>query len=94
MITLNFALSNPYSHRWDNVISKHKRFSKYKVGEIQVVRNSSIVAIAIDIIPRGDHAGIMFEFGIFGYNLMLSFYDTRHWDYENNCWYVYEEYEQ
>ena len=38
-----------------------------------------------------DHAGVSLWLGLFGFDLGLHFYDTRHWDYENNRWEVYEE---
>lgn len=33
-----------------------------------------------------DHAGIMFSVGVWKYDFIFNLYDTRHWDYENDCW--------
>ena len=38
-----------------------------------------------------DHAGVSLWLGLSGFDVGLHFYDTRHWDYENNRWEVYEE---
>ncbi len=39
-----------------------------------------------------DHAGPNFIFSLLDlFWINLSFYDTRHWDYENNCWQKYED---
>lgn len=39
---------------------------------------------------RTDHAGFWFELSIFGLKFTYRTYDTRHWDWENNTWEVYE----
>ena len=38
-----------------------------------------------------DHAGVSLWLGLLGFDVGLHFHDTRHWDYENNRWEVYEE---
>lgn len=41
---------------------------------------------------KQDHAGIDFYFSLFKLFWMnLNIHDRRHWDYENNCWKVYDE---
>ena len=40
---------------------------------------------------KTDHAGVSLWLGILGFDVGLHFYDTRHWDYKNNKWEVYEE---
>lgn len=37
------------------------------------------------------HAGVSLWFGLLGFDVGLHLHDTRHWDYENNRWEVYEE---
>lgn len=34
---------------------------------------------------KSDHAGIYIDISLLGLCLSFSFYDTRHWDYDNNC---------
>ena len=40
---------------------------------------------------KTDHAGVSLWLGILGFDVGLHFHDTRHWDYENNRWVIYEE---
>jgi hypothetical protein len=40
---------------------------------------------------RQSHAGLELEAGVFGYCIQFTFYDNRHWDYENNCYELYQE---
>ena len=40
---------------------------------------------------KTDHAGVSLWLGLLGFDVGLNFHDTRHWDYENNRWKVYEE---
>ena len=36
-------------------------------------------------------AGVSLWLGLLGFDVGLHFHDTRHWDYENNRWEVYDE---
>jgi hypothetical protein len=38
-----------------------------------------------------DHAGIIFDIEILGLDFEIYLYDTRHWDYDNDCWVKYED---
>ena len=40
---------------------------------------------------KTSHAGVSLWLGLLGFDVGLHFYDTRHWDYENDQWEVYEE---
>ena len=40
---------------------------------------------------KTDHAGVSLWLGLLGFDVGLHFHDTRHWDYENNRWEVYDE---
>ncbi len=40
---------------------------------------------------KTDHAGVSLGLGLLGFDVGLHFYDTRHWDYKNNRWEVYDE---
>lgn len=35
---------------------------------------------------RQDHAGFNFNLSIFGLDFTYRKYDTRHWNYDNDCW--------
>jgi hypothetical protein len=41
----------------------------------------------VQLSSKQDHAGFIFEFCLFRMLfLMLSIYDNRHWDFDNDCW--------
>lgn len=44
-----------------------------------------IVGFHIKLSRECDHAGFYFSVILLGLNLMFDFYDTRHWNYENDC---------
>jgi len=48
------------------------------------------LTLHIDFSRRRDHAGISIELSILWISLYFVFYDTRHWDDENNKWEEYE----
>lgn len=86
MITLQFNLRNPWSRRrWTGVFSKHgSALFDNKYWEMEVERNSDLINLHIQITHRQSHAGIMLGIGVFSYGLTFNFYDSRHWDYDNN----------
>lgn len=89
MINFNFALTNPFSCRWECIWTKDSLVSKNKAFEFSVYSTNQIIAINTSLSVTGDHAGLMFEFGLLGFSIEFNFYDTRHWDYDNNCWKKY-----
>jgi hypothetical protein len=42
--------------------------------------------LELNIRWKTDHAGISLWLGLLGFDIGLHFYDTRHWDFENNKW--------
>jgi len=40
---------------------------------------------------HSDHAGFNLGFEILWFSIYFNIYDSRHWDYDNNCWYKYNE---
>ena len=43
---------------------------------------------------KTDHAGFRFNLNIFGLDFDYTHYDTRHWNYDNDNWEVYDEIEK
>ena len=39
---------------------------------------------------RTDHAGVRLTVGILGYGVGFRIYDTRHWNYQRNCYETYD----
>ena len=90
MIRINFTLSNPLSDRWDTICGSSGVISKYKAWEFNIYETHDIIEIDVEFRPKGDHAGLHIMLGLLGYAVEFHVYDTRHWDYENNTWEVYE----
>lgn len=68
---------------FDKVIASHKALSV----QVEHFNWTSLFGLSFDFSPTGvDHAGLFVDFTILGLSVILNLYDTRHWDYENNCW--------
>lgn len=91
MISLNFNLCNPFSKRWECLSNPIYEISKHKTIELQFDKNSDIIGFQFRFTTRQGHAGVFMSVSLLGYEAMFHFYDTRHWDYDNNCWYDYEK---
>lgn len=80
-----------------DLICEDWNLSKNKNLSIQLTKGMStqvyeLFLLKFDFTPWGrDHAGLQFELCLFDITFHLEFYDSRHWDYENNKWEVYEE---
>lgn len=95
MIFIVFTLKNPFSKQeFENVYSKSGSLSKHKAWEVEVYKTKAVVDFDFDLSFRQDHAGIRLGLGLFGYTVSGHIYDTRHWNYNEDRWYVYEDGEE
>jgi hypothetical protein len=78
------SLQNPFSKRFDNIFSIDRKISKYKAIEVEVLKTPVVFCITTELSMRKDHAGLFLNLGLFGYEVVVSIYDTRHWNYEND----------
>ena len=86
-----FRSANPFSDRWDTIWYTSGSFSHYKAWEFNGYKTHDFIEIDFNFTTKGDHAGLQIMIGLLGYAIEYHVYDTRHWDYENNTWEVYEE---
>jgi hypothetical protein len=86
MINFNFNISNPWSRRWEILWTKSRMLTSNKAIEFNGYRTNSVVSVDFNINVRTDHAGARVMLGLFGYEMELHFYDTRHWDNEMESW--------
>lgn len=56
----------------------------------QRLRDSSGIDFCWRFTTRGDHAGLKFNFELFGLLFEFNVYDHRHWNWGTNAWEVYE----
>lgn len=92
MIQLHFALSNPFGNsQWRNLWNEYWIVTCYKTFEIQLARNpANLFGLDIDLRWRGfDHAGPEFGLTLFGFEIIMSIKDVRHWNKESNTWQDY-----
>lgn len=94
MITFNFLISNPWSNTWDLVWGKSGLLTTHKAWELNLYRTNQFIEVYFMLNFNCDHAGIKFNISLFGYTLEYTVYDTRHWDYDNNTWEVYDREEE
>ena len=90
MINLSLSIRNPWSDRWKCIKCWNGSFTKHKHWEVQVDQTADIIALDFRYTIRQDHAGLFATFGLFGYEVILNIYDSRHWDYETKTWVKYD----
>ena len=87
MISFNFNIRNPWSNRFANLWSRvYSTPFKNKFIELEFIRDFTLVSFMVNWTIRQSHAGLDLEFGLFGYCVHVTFYDSRHWDSENSCY--------
>jgi hypothetical protein len=91
MINFNVTVSNPWSNRWDTLWTRSRFLSANKAVEFNGYRTNSLINIDFRLSFRTDHAGFHLMLGLFGYEVELHFYDTRHWDSEWDTWVNYDK---
>lgn len=93
MFRLRFELVNPWSDRFDPGYCWSKKLTKNKAWEFQAYRSNTITEASVELTHRQDHAGLRLEFGIFTFSFTFNIYDTRHWNYADRRWEVYDDQE-
>jgi hypothetical protein len=88
MIHFSFNITNPWSKRkLTSITSKHGSTPwKHKFWEFDLTKSRSILGINLTISHRQSHSRFEILLGLIGYDLIFSFYDDRHWDYDNERW--------
>jgi hypothetical protein len=87
MISFNFNIRNPWSNRFVNLWNRSWGTPfKHKFIELEVTKDCTLLSFMFNWTIQQSHAGLDLELGLFGYCIHFNFYDSRHWDYENNCY--------
>jgi hypothetical protein len=93
MINLTFAIGYPWlDDKFKTLFYRTwKTPIKNKFFEIQFINdNENLLNFQFKWTRRYDHAGVKLELGLFGYELVVQLYDSRHWDYDKNDWVTHE----
>lgn len=91
MIYINLNFRNPWwTDRFASIKTWHgPTMIANKYWEVQIIKNDNLFRFEFGFTIMEDHAGINLELGLFGYEVHFTFYDNRHWDYEQRRWVVY-----
>jgi len=92
MINLNFSMAMPWRSAkvWDILWNISRSVTKHKAIEFNGYRSGRLINVDFHWTLQGDHAGTRLMLGVFGYEVELQFYDTRHWNYDTNTWECYK----
>ena len=92
MINLNFSMAMPWRSAkvWDILWNISRSVIKHKAWEFNGYRTGRLINVDFHWTLQGDHAGVRLMLGVFGYEVELQFYDTRHWNYDTNTWECYQ----
>ena len=64
---------------------------KHKFWEVEILKNDNLLRLEFEITTQQDHAGVRLELALFGYEISLAIYDSRHWNHEEHRWMIYTE---
>lgn len=92
MIHFNFSVNSPYG----KCIEEHRIFFKVMpIGENKNIEvqyskmGNTLFGFNFSFSLTGHHAGLNISFSFLRYYFGINYYDSRHWDYEKNCWKEY-----
>lgn len=88
MLNFEIQINGPcYRSNFLPLWVKHWELSKNKTLEIEILKfTPSLLTLRFQWSKWRDHAGLIIELGLLGYEFNFSIRDNRHWDYENHCW--------
>lgn len=93
MIYFNINIRNPWWDRFRNIRNWHGSTPfKNKHWEVQIIKSDNLLRCEFEFTTRQDHAGCNLELGFLGYEIHFTFYDNRHWNYEEGRWNQDNEY--
>ena len=86
----NFTIYNFTKQKtfWYKLKSFHRQISTHKHLEIEsFFANYNLILFEFDCRLTGkDHGGVRLKLNICCVEVEFHLYDSRHWDYTNNCW--------
>lgn len=88
MINFNLTLQNPFSDLYSRIrLWQGLGPFKHKNWEFEIYRSSDLIRAVFELTFYQSHAGLRLGVALLSFNIDFSFYDTRHWNYEENNWY-------
>ena len=90
LFNLQTQIYLPFDH-FKNLGSVYGRIGANKAWELEhTYYSGSLLDVDISLSVREHHAGFEITAGLFGYGIHFRIYDTRHWNYERNCYETYD----
>lgn len=88
MLNFHVSINGPsYRSNIMPLMSKNWRLTQHKTLEIEFFKcTSSFLTILFRWSKWRDHAGLIIELALLGFEFNFSIRDNRHWDYKNHCW--------
>ena len=86
LFNLQTQIYLPFDH-FKNLGCISGRISANKAWELEhTYYSGSLLDVDISLSVREHHAGFEITVGLFGYGIHFHIYDTRHWNYEKDCY--------
>lgn len=92
MFNISFSIRNPHpDETFESIFERSGLITNLITNnvawEAQIYKcGYTFVEFCIKHTTNSDHAGFTLTVGVIGYTFEFMTYDTRHWDYKNNCW--------
>jgi len=93
MIKFNIELENPWSDQFTSLWSTFGKVGKNKGWEFNGYLDNTLFKFMIAITHKQDHPGLYIQVALIGFKIEFIFYDSRHWNYDKNRFYLPEEQE-
>lgn len=103
MINFSFNISWPWfkpTEPWQvdyqvDYIEKAWKLSKHKSLEVQLSKAGyTLIGVTFNWDTHCDHAGVRFDLRLFRHFFIIHFYDSRHWNDEENRYVDYDNPEE
>jgi len=81
---------------WNNTYRWYKDWlcTEHSAAEIQIEGNwNCLFDFTFQMTRRSDHGGVRLHLGLLKHWIALSWYDTRHWNHDENRYYNKEDYD-
>ena len=78
---LTVEFKNFWSRAWPTTLEN-------KFIELELHTTESLIGCNFLWTTRRDHAGVDIQLSLLGLCVHFNFYDNRHWDYENNRYFL------
>ena len=92
---LNWPWFKPIKNWQKDYLCETWKITKNKSLEVQLSKaGKTLIGFSFRWDSHCDHAGVMFELNLFRHFFIVNFYDSRHWNYDENRYVNYDNPEE